>query len=75
MQDCFKNMLSKLCVCVCIYIYIYIYTYIYIICRKNNLVVTYYNLKRSGSDFSIGGFFQMAGLKVADHSKELIAWF
>ena len=53
----------------------YIHIYIYIICRKNNLVVTYYNLKRSGSDFSIGGFFQMAGLKVADHSKELIAWF
>ena len=70
MQACFKNMLSKLlCVCVCVYIYIYI------ICRKNNLVVTYYNLKRSESDFSIGGFFKMAGLKVADHSKELIAWF
>lgn len=42
--------------------------------KKNNLVVTYYNLKRSGRDFSIGGLFQIAGLKVSDHSKELIAW-
>ena len=63
-------MLSKLlCVCVCVCVCVCI------ICRKNNLVVTYYNLERSESDFSIGGFFQMAGLKVADHSKELIAWF
>lgn len=37
--------------------------------QKNNLVVTYYNLKRSGSDFLLGGFFQIAGLKVADDSK------